>query len=130
MRLLYFSLGMLFLAIGIAGIILPLMPGTVNLLIAAFFFAKSSPRMEAWMLNHRVIGPPILAWRTDRSMARKHKVLAITMMWCGIGLSILFAPWYAGVCSVLLGIYGTWYIATRPTRKEPLPETVAVPESA
>lgn len=116
MRIIYICLGFVFLAVGIAGVILPLLPGTVNLLIAAFFFAKGSPRMEAWLLNHRHLGPPIRSWREDGSMTRKSKIIAITSMWLGIGYGVLMAPWYGGACAVLLGIYGAWYIITRPTR--------------
>lgn len=120
MRIIYLCLGFVFLAVGIAGVILPLLPGTVNLLIAAFFFAKGSPRMEAWLLNHRHLGPPIRNWREDRSMTRKSKIIAVTMMWLGITYGVIMAPWYAKIFSVALGIYGSWYILTRPTRTVPL----------
>lgn len=119
MRYVYMGLGFVFLAVGIAGVILPLLPGTVNLLIATYFFAKSSPRMEAWILNHPKLGPPIVLWRTERSMTRKTKVIAITMMWMGICYSVYAAPAIGGVCAVLLGIYGTWYILKQKTRVEP-----------
>lgn len=119
MRTIYLCLGFVFLVVGIIGVILPLMPGTVNLLIATFFFAKSSPRMEAWILNHKVLGPPILNWRTDRSMTVKTKITAISMMWVGILWGVYAAPPIGGITAVLLGIYGTYYISTRKTRIEP-----------
>ena len=131
MRHIYLILGFVFLAVGIAGVILPMLPGTVNLLIATFFFAKSSPRMEAWIVNHPHLGPPIRNWRTERSMEMKHKVMAISMMWAGIVYSCFMAPLIGGICAVALGIYGTWYIATRKTRRGPLPPLPAAqPESA
>jgi len=108
-----FVLGCFFLVIGIIGIILPMMPGLVNVLIALFFFARSSPRMEAWILNHRLLGPPVHNWRTHRCMTRRNKVMAITMMWAGITWGVIKAPLPGKICAVLLGIYGTWYIATR-----------------
>ncbi len=136
MRYIYMGLGFVFLVVGIAGVILPLLPGTVNLLIATYFFAKSSPRMEAWILNHPKLGPPIVLWRTERSMTRKTKVIAITMMWMGISYSVYAAPPIGGICAVLLGIYGTYYILKQKVRVEPVAEaggdgeTVAVSTGA
>lgn len=127
MRIVYLLLGFVFLIIGIIGVILPLIPGTVNLLIAAFFFTKSNPRMERWMLEHPHLGPPIISWRTDRSMTKKHKIMAISMMWVGIIIACFRAPWWGGLGAVLTGIYGAYYIATRKTRVEtpPLPPVQA-----
>lgn len=132
-RTIYLCLGFVFLVVGIIGVILPLIPGTVNLLIATYFFAKSSPRMEAWILNHKVLGPPIHNWRTDRSMTIKAKITAISMMWAGILWGVYAAPLIGGITAVLLGIYGTWYISTRKTRVEPpkvQQEKVAIGEPA
>jgi len=117
-RTIFFILGCLFLVVGIIGVILPGIPGTVNLILAAGFFAKSNPRIEHWMLTHPVLGPPIVNWRETRSMRRKHKVMAISMMWAGIMFTWYQAPLIAGILATLLALWGTWYIATRP---EPLP---------
>lgn len=116
MRIMYFSLGCIFLVLGILGYILPLLPGTINLILAAGFFGKSFPRFEQWILDHPKLGPPVRDWRAEGSIAMKHKILAISMMWVSIILTCLTAPFFVGVFAVVIAIVTTIYLATRPTR--------------
>ncbi|MEZ4605877.1 MAG: YbaN family protein [Deinococcales bacterium] len=62
-RYLWFILGLFFTCLGFIGAFLPIMPSTVFLLIAAYFFARSSPRFYNWLLNHPVFGQLIRDWR-------------------------------------------------------------------
>ena len=62
-RPLLFALGWIFTALGVAGLVLPLMPGTVFLILAAWCFSRSSPRFEAWLVGHPKLGPHVLRWR-------------------------------------------------------------------
>lgn len=115
-RLFFFSLGSIFFIIGIAGLILPGLPGTFPLILSAGFFAKSDPRIEKWMLEHPHIGPPIRAWRAEGSISRKHKALAVTMLWISIGLASWFAPWWSAIIAILCATGVSIYIVSRPTR--------------
>jgi len=115
-RGLYFALGCIFLVIGIVGYILPFLPGTINLILAAGFFAKSSPRLETWMLEHPHFGPTLKSWRQEGSISAKHKAIAITMLWIGMVFPIVKAPWYVGLGCGLIGVGVTLYLLTRPTR--------------
>lgn len=116
MRIVYFILGCIFLALGIAGYFLPLLPGTINLILAAGFFGRSFPRLERWILEHPRLGPPVRDWRKDGSISRKHKMLAISMMWISIIFTCIMAPFWVGFFGVVCISATTWYIATRPTR--------------
>ncbi|MDO1582101.1 YbaN family protein [Rhizobium oryzicola] len=80
MRLIYLSLGWLFVALGIAGAFLPLLPTTPFLLLALACFTRSSPRLEAWLLAHPRFGPPLRNWRSNGSIPRKAKIAAVAMM--------------------------------------------------
>ena len=65
-RAIWAAFGLLSTGAGIAGIVLPLVPTTPFILLAAFCFARSSPRLEHWILNHRTFGPMIVHWRRHR----------------------------------------------------------------
>lgn len=80
MRIVYLSLGWLLAAIGVIGVFLPVLPTTPFLIMAVACFARSSPRLEAWLLEHPKFGGPLRDWRERRAIPRKAKIAAVTMM--------------------------------------------------
>jgi uncharacterized protein len=80
-------LGMLFTGIGVAGIALPLLPGMPFLILAAGCFARSNDRCYRWLLEHRIMGPPLHAWREHRQIPRWVKPRAIVAVVIAFGLS-------------------------------------------
>jgi hypothetical protein len=75
-RGLWLAAGILLTGIGIAGIVLPLLPGVVFLILAAACFARSSPRLEAWILDHPRFGAPVRDWRTRGAIPLRGKLMA------------------------------------------------------
>jgi uncharacterized membrane protein YbaN (DUF454 family) len=75
-RPLWLGLGLVFVGLGFVGALLPLMPTTVFLILAVGCFARSSPRLEAWLLNHARFGPTLRAWRANGAIGRRAKALA------------------------------------------------------
>lgn len=122
-RLAFVSLGILSTALGIAGIFVPGLPTTVFLLIAAWLFARSSPRLYRKLLQHKYLGPFITDYRKHKSMPRKAKIIALTSMWSMVGISVVFAiqTLWIRVLLLLLAAIGSVVILHIPTR------TVAVP---
>jgi uncharacterized membrane protein YbaN (DUF454 family) len=82
----FFAAGCLLVAIGFVGAFLPLLPTTPFLILAAACFARSSPRLEAWLLNHRQFGPLLRGWREHGAIPVKAKALACIGMSIGYGL--------------------------------------------
>ncbi|GIR91190.1 MAG: hypothetical protein CM15mP90_6140 [Actinomycetota bacterium] len=76
----FFTLGILSLSLGYVGILIPGLPTTVFILIAAWAFSKCSDRFTNWLENHRLFGPMILNWKTYRGLSRRAKKLAIVMI--------------------------------------------------
>ncbi|HEY8272660.1 MAG TPA: DUF454 family protein [Pseudobdellovibrionaceae bacterium] len=72
--------GVLFLLIGIVGIVLPLLPTTPFLLLSAFCFSKGSKKFHHWLLNHSILGSPIRDWERKKIIRKKSKILATVMM--------------------------------------------------
>lgn len=119
-RLVYAVLGFVFLSLGIAGYILPVLPGTVFLLLAAWFFFKSNERMYRWVMNHRRFGPTIRAYHAGYGIRRRIKAYAIGLMWVSVGVSAGFAVRNTPVRVLLIGLamIGTAFILTRPTTED------------
>lgn len=86
------TLGVLNVALGTAGIFLPLLPTTPFLLLAAYLFGRSSRRLHRWLLGHRHLGPYILAFRHRTGLTRTQKIRIAASFTVLLGLSIYFAP--------------------------------------
>jgi uncharacterized membrane protein YbaN (DUF454 family) len=116
MRIIYFSLGWVMVALGVIGLVMPLMPGVVFLIVAAWCFARSSPRFEAWLLDHPTLGRPLRDWRAAGAIPRSAKAMAC------VGMTIGFVVfWYsvepslplaAGVAAMFLACAA--YVVSRP----------------
>ena len=87
----WLALGFLFVALGVIGALLPLMPTTIFLILAAGCFARSSPRLEAWLLDHPRFGPTLCAWRRDRAIPRRAKAMACTGIAAGYVIFLVTA---------------------------------------
>lgn len=115
-RLAFLSAGLAALALGLVGIFVPLLPTTPFLILAAAAFARSSPRLEAWLLTHARFGPPLRAWRARGAIPRPAKIASSLGMALGLALFALFAgpgplP-LAGVALVMILVSG--WIWLRP----------------
>ena len=116
MRIIYFSLGCVMVALGVIGMVMPLMPGAVFLIVAVWCFARSSPRLEAWLLNHPKFGKTLRDWRSDGAIPRPAKAMACAGMtfgfvvfWYSLDPSMPFA---VGVAVLFLACAA--YVVSRP----------------
>ena len=115
-------LGFLCLLLGGIGVLLPLLPTTPFVLLAAVCFAKSSPRLHGWLLRSEVFGPILRDWEVKRCMSYRIKFLALFMMSVVGGVSIwAFVPpgWpqWAGFGLVALGCLTVLWLKTCPHQK-------------
>jgi hypothetical protein len=112
----YRALGLACVALGALGAVLPLLPTTPFLLLAAWFFARSLPEWEAKLLAHPRWGPAILAWGDHGAIPLSAKRLATLLLAISAigGLLMLGEPWRyvpTGVAVVVLE-----WMWTRPSR--------------
>lgn len=96
-RVLWLILGYAATALAIAGVILPLVPATPFLLVAAYAFARSSPRLHAWLISHPQFGPLIDNWNRYGAISPRAKTAAVAVM-----LATLAASWLWGVGTTIL----------------------------
>jgi uncharacterized membrane protein YbaN (DUF454 family) len=87
-KALWFSLGILLLAVAYAGLILPGIPWSTPAVGAAFCFAKSSERMHKWLYSHKIFGPFLIGWQEKKIFPTKFKYFMIGTML--VSLAILF----------------------------------------
>jgi len=88
------------------------------MLLAAFFFAKGSPRLHTWLTTRTMFGPHILAWEAEGAISPKAKKLAVTVMGLVvIATLVLGAPWWVIALQLALIIPGALFVWTRPDPK-------------
>lgn len=121
MRGLYLVLGTICLALGALGTVLPLLPTTPFILLAAACYARASDRFYNWLLDNRVFGPMIREWRRYRSIPYRVKITSIGLMALTLGISIVFFvrhP-YLQVLLALLGAGLAVFLYRIPSRDRP-----------
>lgn len=116
MRILWGSLGGLSVGLGAVGVVLPLLPTTPFMLLAAYCFARSSPRAERWLLEHPRFGPAIADWRTHGAISVRAKRWAMLALGLTFALSLaLGLPFWVlaaqGSALVLVAVF----LLTRPS---------------
>ena len=102
------------LCLGAIGAFLPLLPTVPFVILAAFCFARSSPRLEAWLVTHPQFGHHIVAWREKGAISRKGKVAASVAFAVSIVLAAIFSPWPWVMAPVIAAVVTGSWIWTRP----------------
>ncbi|MEJ6594564.1 YbaN family protein [Parasphingorhabdus sp.] len=122
-RQLYLAAGLISVALGSIGVVLPLLPTVPFMILAAFCFANSSPRLESWLVEHHVFGGHIRNWRDRRAITRRGKWAATVafVVSCVIALLFVKLPWNLIPIAAAL-ISGSWIW----TRNEPYPAKLPV----
>ena len=96
LKYLWIGFGWFFMALGLIGIALPLLPTTPFLLLAAVCFSKGSEQIYCWLINHPTLGPPVINWREKRAITRRSKIVAtLSMLVLLVITPLVGAPWWA-----------------------------------
>jgi uncharacterized membrane protein YbaN (DUF454 family) len=119
-RWLLLATGFLFVGLAALGAVLPILPTTPFLLVAAACFARSSPRFYQWLLSNPTFGPLIREWRENRSIPLRAKLAAIALITLVGGTSVGFFisnPWLKlGVGAFLVGLVA--WLVRLPTSEQ------------
>ena len=113
----FFTIGILSLSLGYVGIVVPGLPTTVFILIAAWAFSKCSTRFTLWLENHRLFGPMILNWKQYRGLSRRAKKVAILTIIPTFAVTIFFV--FSLVGDLIFGFFGVGLCSWLATRPEP-----------
>lgn len=115
MRAVYLIVGLLCVALGAIGAVLPVVPTTPFLIVALAMFAKSSARLERWLLEHPRFGPRLVAWRAHRVIPWPVKLTAWGSMVASLALMALTGKWYAVASAAVVMAIGAIYVARCPS---------------
>lgn len=120
-RIIYFLAGWTCLILGAVGVVLPVLPTTPFVLLAAWCFSKSSKKLHGWLLAHKTFGPYIVAWEQHRVIPLHAKIMATSMIVVVVAYMLLFssAPTWAKVLAISLILWGQIYVWTKPSRPVP-----------
>jgi uncharacterized membrane protein YbaN (DUF454 family) len=116
------GLGVVAVGVGGVGIVVPGLPTTVFFVIAAWAFARSNPRWEAWVLGLPRVGPLVRDYRAGVGMPYRAKVTAAAMMVVFVGVSAWMADGrLLRIGLVAAGVVGLVVVLCRVPTKEPSP---------
>lgn len=114
-KILLIGAGWLSIALGVLGVVLPLLPTTPFILLAAACFAKSSPRFHNWLLSHRYLGPIVHQYQSGNGLPRRVRQRALIVLWATMALSMyIIGQWWAVALLGTIGAYATIYLCRLP----------------
>jgi uncharacterized protein len=115
LRIVWIATGTLSVGFAIAGLVLPLVPTTPFVILAAWCFARSSPRLREKLVNNRMLGPSVRDWERDRAIATQAKISASVLLALLILLSIAlqFPAWIVAL-QALAAVGVMLFLWTRP----------------
>lgn len=122
-RLMYLGLGSFFVGLAALGVLLPLLPTTPFVLLAAACFARSSPRAHNWLLQSRMFGGLIRDWQCQRCVQLRVKLIAVgtILLFGGLSLLRLEQPIAQALCILGLAI-GLGVVLTLPLCRQTPPD--------
>lgn len=127
-RWLLFTAGWICVGLGALGVVLPVLPTTPFMLLAAFCFARTSPRFHRWLLSSKVFGPLIDNWQRERYIEKRSKRTALLVVAITFAVSIAVVdPWplkamlvcFWVACSVGIGRLSTVPMSQRQVVTKP-----------
>lgn len=120
-RIAFIIVGLFFVGLGILGVVLPVLPTTPFLIVAAACFAKSSPRLHQMLLDNRIFGPLIRDWQAHRSIPLRAKRIALTSMVLACAWSCYVLQSYLWGALVIALIIGPFIFVWRLPLSKPKP---------
>jgi uncharacterized membrane protein YbaN (DUF454 family) len=109
----FFIAGWFCLIMAYIGVVTPGIPFSIFLVGAAYCFARSSKKMEAWIYNHKHFGPFLLNWENKRVFPQKAKYMMITVMASSLLVMYFTVPIkgviYSGIFMALVAVWAWRY---------------------
>jgi uncharacterized membrane protein YbaN (DUF454 family) len=111
-RILWVVLGSFFVVIGGIGVVVPGLPTTLFLILAAACYIRSSQRLYDWLINNKTFGPYLRDYREGKGIPKRAKVLAVSMIIIFVSYAVFFGieSLNLKIAAGILGIAGLIYV--------------------
>ena len=118
-RIIWFMLGFTVMCIGLIGIVVPGLPTTPLMILAAACFAKSSQKFYDWIINNKMFGHHVKNYREGKGIPKKSKPIILGTMWTFVLFAVLIAipdsaPAVSKITTLVLAVIGTIFILRIP----------------
>ena len=118
-RIIWFMLGFTVMCIGLVGIVVPGLPTTPLMILAAACFAKSSQKFYDWIINNKMFGHHVKNYREGKGIPKKSKPIILGTMWTFVLFAVLIAipdsaPPVSKITTLVLAVIGTIFILRIP----------------
>lgn len=114
-RQFWLAMALVFVGLGSAGVVLPLVPTTPFLLLAAYCASRSSPALHAWLYSHPRFGPLLRNWRDHRAISPRTKITGILLIAAsGTWMWITVEPLSIRLTVIAFMAFGVVFLSTRP----------------
>ena len=125
-RIVWFSFGFLSMVVGIIGIVIPGLPTTPLMILAAACFAKSSQKFYDWIINNRLFGEHVKNYREGKGIPKKSKPVILSTLWFFVLFAVLIAipdsaPSISKISTLILAVIGTIFILRIPNLSDEKP---------
>ena len=125
-RIFWFSCGFLSMVIGLIGIVVPGLPTTPLMILAAACFAKSSQKFYDWIINNRLFGKHVINYREGKGIPKKSKPVILSTLWFFVLFAVLIAipdsaPPISKISTLILAVIGTIFILRIPNLSDEKP---------
>ena len=121
-RLLYVFIGSIFVGLAIIGIFIPGLPTTPFLILAAYFYIRSSNKLYNWLINNKILGIYIKGYLSGKGMPLRAKIISLILMWVFGSLAILYgipdSLLYIKLIVFILLLIGTIFLLRVKTYKK------------
>ena len=110
-RFIFWLLGGISLLLAIIGLVLPILPTTPFILLAAACWARASPRFHRWLKEHQYFGPMVHNWETRRAVPRRARYFAFSMMTFACVVLLYRFPerwWIAALAAIFCLAVAIW----------------------
>ncbi len=121
-KILWILLGSFFVMIGAIGAVVPGLPTTLFLILAAACYIRSSQKLYDWLITNKTFGPYLKDYREGKGMPKNAKILAVSMIIIFVGYAVFFAldGLMLKVFVGLFGLVGIFYIILKVPSSEDL----------